>query len=84
MQLVAIKNDYLDLSDPGGYLGKTFGKQKTKKTMASSFSPFHARVMQKLIKATPNPRRRNSCPLLHTALQSSCWRLLIILVPKVL
>jgi len=39
MQLVAIKNDYLDLSDPGGYLRKDFWltakikKSKNEETM---------------------------------------------------
>ena len=49
--------------------------------MAHPF-PLPAHEMQKLIKATPNPRRRNSCPLPHTALQSSCWRPFLIPVPK--
>lgn len=58
MQLVAIKNDYLDLSDPGGILERLL-VNKTKKTMAHPF-PLPAHEMQKPIKATPNPRRRNS------------------------
>lgn len=39
MQLVAIKNDYLDQSDPGGILERLFGKQKNEETMARPFVP---------------------------------------------